>query len=389
MDVPVWLQIASDIGEAIAGLSVITAVIIYVWQKDFATKSEKQANRSRLTEAYMNVNAYVLSNDETIDVANALFNRGIEALDTTRNSRETTIAIEIFHLKLNALFLEWNYRKTYPENSTNLRAEIYYKLKNFLNRNAVNPQGTLVTAPDEFEKTFNGTMKGFAFNDDPNSQKIIANLREIFPGFPDEFMNLMDLYFFQLNSKIRVRENLNLQNLGDTTKGIEWLKNGENTKNARHVYNTVFYRYSEDDVLTESAKAKIPDVAIAVKALLDAKCTWEDIYIESQADTLREMAIRFTPAQRSHYRSWQIKPEAVSAEFPLLQVLLIKYHSGASIVLFGWIFRGVQSDKVYISSGPETTDYFMDYINKLKRNSDPVFFWDTVNTGNPPPRIRH
>ncbi len=375
MDVPDWLQ---DFAAAATALTIVVTIILYVWQKTSAAKSEKQANRSRLTEAYMNVSAHVLSNNETISVASDLFNRGIEKFDQKSNKRETIIAIEILQLKLSALYLEWNYRKTYPESTQDLIADIRQEFRKILKLLGIkNDLPKVDEDDDDFKKTFDGTMRGFAHNGDPNCRKIIANLEEIFPGYPAEFMELMKKYFHLLDETIRVQESLHLQNLGDTFEGIKWLTDAGNTDNVKHVVNTVFYRYSADDPQSQNTFEQLPSVELAIKSLLDRKCIWEDIYIETQAATVKKMAIDLNPAQRSYYKSWRIKHGAVSSEFPLLQVMLVTYKSGISTVLFGWVFRGAHKDKVYTSSGPETTAYFMDYINKLKSNSEQVVLWET------------
>jgi len=373
LEVPGWLQ---DVAAATTVLTIVVTIILYIWQKTSAAKSEKQANRSRLTEAYMNVSAHVLSNNETISVATDLFNRGIEKFDHKSNKRDTIIAIEILQLKLSALYLEWNYRKTYPEPTKNLVTDIrnrfrtpskFITIKNDLQKNYEDD--------DDFKKTFDGTMRGFAHNGDPNCRKIIANLDDIFPGYPAEFMELMKKYFDLLDETIRVQESLHLQNIGDTSEGIKWLTNAGNTENVKYVVNTVFYRYSADDPQSQKTLEKLPDVEDAILLLLDQKCIWEDIYIETQAATVKKMATKLTSAQRPYYKSWRIKHGAVSSDFPLLQVMLVTYKSGISTVLFGWVFRGAHKDKVYTSSGPETTAYFMDYINKLKSNSEQVVLW--------------
>src|ERR1700744_5228997 len=125
MDTASWTtkDIAQTAAVIFQGSSFLSAIFIYRHQRKSAARtkmrqqaallaSEKQENRSRLTEAYMRVHAYILSSQENIDLMEGLLRRGHNYVDLTRHG-EMTRAIELIYLKLNAFFLEWNYRKTY------------------------------------------------------------------------------------------------------------------------------------------------------------------------------------------------------------------------------------------------------------------------------------
>jgi hypothetical protein len=69
-------------------------------QRDAIRSSEQQANRSRLTEAYMNAHAYILQNPDNVGTAERLIRRGAGYVQFDREGGITR-AIELLYLKLN------------------------------------------------------------------------------------------------------------------------------------------------------------------------------------------------------------------------------------------------------------------------------------------------
>ena len=121
------LQTLFAFGQA---CSVIAAIFIYRHQSRKISASEKQANRARLTEAYMNWHHTILGNDENTKLSGKMMRRGhaLEKDHSVDISQERAREIHMLCLLLNTLFLECNYRNTYDRKPIGL----YKKLRDFL-----------------------------------------------------------------------------------------------------------------------------------------------------------------------------------------------------------------------------------------------------------------
>ena len=172
------VQAILSILQALGSLGVFVSIFTYVHQRRTTLRaeerqraatavaeerqrasirsSEQQANRSRLTEAYMSVHAHILRmNSPTINLVEQMIKRGEGYVDLTRHG-EMTAAIEILYMKLNAFFLEWHYRNLYGD-------------------------------MDELDKTFDHAMRGLAKNSDPRFKPFVEHFDKIFADFPDAF----------------------------------------------------------------------------------------------------------------------------------------------------------------------------------------------------------
>jgi hypothetical protein len=132
----------------------------YNRQRKHSFEDGKQANRSRLTEAYMAWHAALLSSPENIRIASSLIRRGYHVLGHGRShvSLEQTHAVHLLYMLLNSLFLEWNYRNAYsPEEMSELDRTIDHSLVGIIN----NPNPEFRDIVDNFERVFDDFPVGF------------------------------------------------------------------------------------------------------------------------------------------------------------------------------------------------------------------------------------
>jgi hypothetical protein len=148
--------------------SVGVAILIYLHQSGKLRASERQANRARLTEAYMGWHRAILGNDKNTILSGKMMRRGHALVRDEYEdiSEERAREIHIFCLLLNTLFLEWNYRITYDRKVDG----------NFQALNA----------------TIDNILTGMVINSDRHYSQMVANLRKVFPDFPDDFTNLIE-----------------------------------------------------------------------------------------------------------------------------------------------------------------------------------------------------
>lgn len=154
-----WIfLIPSTIQAVVVIISVVWAVILYKKQKQDSFEAAKQANRSRLTEAYMTWHAAVLTSEDNIKIASGLIRRAHHVLGRREKvSVDQTHAVHILYLMLNAMFLEWNYRNAYK---LDLR---------------------------EFDRTVDHAINGIVNNPDPDYRDIADNFEAVFDDFPEDF----------------------------------------------------------------------------------------------------------------------------------------------------------------------------------------------------------
>nr|WP_294511400.1 hypothetical protein [uncultured Rhodopila sp.] len=93
-----WFQIGANVFQALGIFGIIATIWIYRHQSEAGRKSEMQANRSRLTEAYMSVHAAILSQPANINIAAKLIRRGYDVFGDQRLD-EMTVAIELMYLR--------------------------------------------------------------------------------------------------------------------------------------------------------------------------------------------------------------------------------------------------------------------------------------------------
>jgi hypothetical protein len=155
------------VSTAIQCLSVsigaVGAFIIYKRQKRDAFIAGRQANRSRVTEAYMRWHAEVLHSDKNTEVAAGMLRRGYRVLakgDTlyAQQARE----FHMLYLLLNSLFLEWRFRISYD------------------------------LPLEDFHLSVDGALEGLATNPDARYRLMSDNLWSLCPGFPMEFRSEID-----------------------------------------------------------------------------------------------------------------------------------------------------------------------------------------------------
>jgi hypothetical protein len=139
--------------------TLIWAVTQYKRQRKHSFDDGMQANRSRLTEAYMSWHAAILSSQENIKLASSLIRRGHHVLGHGRNhvTVDQTHAVHILYMMLNALFLEWNYRRS-------------YKLP-----------------IEELDRTIDHGIIGIINNTNPEFKEIVDNFDRVFEDFPSDF----------------------------------------------------------------------------------------------------------------------------------------------------------------------------------------------------------
>jgi hypothetical protein len=143
--------------------SVVWALVQYRKQRRDAFVEGRQANRSRLTEAYMNWHQMVLSSEKNIEVSAKYIRIGYDIIG--RDGQLTVHQASYIHLiysLLNALYLEWNYRKTYMPNHMT-----------------------------EFNKTVDHILSGMVGNLDPAFKRIMDNFGVVFFDFDEEFKNVI------------------------------------------------------------------------------------------------------------------------------------------------------------------------------------------------------
>jgi hypothetical protein len=119
----------------------------------------KQANRSRLTEAYMAWHAAVLSTRENVGISASLIRRAHHVLGHGRGhvTSEQTHAVHILYMMLNALYLEWEYRKSYS------------------------------LPLEEFDRTVDHAIVGIINNPNPEFEDIVNNFERVFDDFSPDF----------------------------------------------------------------------------------------------------------------------------------------------------------------------------------------------------------
>jgi hypothetical protein len=161
-----WVQMITSVIQAVGSLSIVVVFWMYKNQRKAALESERQANRARLTEAYMTYHRAIVSDKDNIRIYARMIRRGYDVFDPQSSEFEdATRAIELLYLRLNAFFLEWSYRNAYSLDSNNDQ--------------------------NEFLRTFDHAMKGLVTNDDPQSRLIVANFEHLFEDFPRKFMTLI------------------------------------------------------------------------------------------------------------------------------------------------------------------------------------------------------
>jgi mRNA-degrading endonuclease YafQ of YafQ-DinJ toxin-antitoxin module len=339
------VQTIAAVFQGLGSFSIVVGILIYrhqrktaleseARQRSLALQSERQANRSRLTEAYMNVHAYILHSQENIKLIEELLRRGHDYVEL-RNG-EMTRAIELIYLKLNAFYLEWNYRNTYDQDL------------------------------NEFYKTFDHAMRGFATTTDKNFEKIVEHFADIFSDFPNKFLEDIVGRLNSLRDR-PVKPELNLIYLGDTNDAVDWFC--QHANNIESVDNTIFYRYTDERRQVYTAEA-MPRYVDTIKMNLRNRCIWTDLFTNDQRDAAEEFFVSLSDDQRMYYRSRVIKSDL--SKTPLLQVLILRYRHDRKAVLFGWGFPNGKETNVYLSTGKETVEYFEDYFDSLMVDSEAV-----------------
>ena len=119
-----WVQIVTSVSNSIVFIiGAVWAILLYQNQKNDNFEAGKQANRSRLTEAYMNWHAAILSERTNVAIISALLRRASHVLERESGKPITvdqTYAIHILYMMLNALYLEFDYRNLYKLPMTEL-----------------------------------------------------------------------------------------------------------------------------------------------------------------------------------------------------------------------------------------------------------------------------
>jgi hypothetical protein len=156
-----WKDLVQTILYGFQACGVVAAVLIYLHQRKASLASERQANRARLTEAYMLWHSEVLKIENSSMAANMMRrSHGILARGDVSLSIEDVRRLHYLYLLLNALFLEWNYRNTY-----------YPKDK----------------VKEGFYATVRTALHGLATNPLPEYKRFVTHFRELFSDFPEDF----------------------------------------------------------------------------------------------------------------------------------------------------------------------------------------------------------
>jgi hypothetical protein len=166
------VQTVAAIFQAAGSFSVVAAIWIYYNQRQTTLESERQANRARVTEAYMLWNRTVLLNEKNTNVSGDMLRRAHTILDKAKGilkkDEDKGRAVHILYLLMNALFLEWNYRFTYS-----------------------------LPMPD-FYRTVDNTLGGLFRSDDEDYKLIVKDFELMFDGFDKRFTYaIMDKYGLQ------------------------------------------------------------------------------------------------------------------------------------------------------------------------------------------------
>jgi hypothetical protein len=148
-----WILICTSVFNSLVfGGTLWWGVAQYKSQRKHSFNDGLQANRSRLTEAYMAWHAALLSSPENIRIASSLMRRGHNALGGERGlvTPDQTHAVHLLYMLLNALFLEWNYRNLYSLDKAELDQTIDHALDGIIN----NPNPEYRDIADNFENIF-------------------------------------------------------------------------------------------------------------------------------------------------------------------------------------------------------------------------------------------
>ena len=168
-----WLsdQTVETISSLIQAIAIVIGIglSLYIYRKQThdTIESEKQAHRARLTETYMRWHSEILKCDKNIEIAKMC----LPSLTNTTLDTEHGRKIQILFMLLNAMFLEWNYRKTYKEDI------------------------------NEFYKSMDITLGGLATSPNPEYRQIVDDFSEIFGVFPDDFTDALSNRLLELRKK--------------------------------------------------------------------------------------------------------------------------------------------------------------------------------------------
>lgn len=144
-------------------ISAGAALFIYNRQKKDASIAGRQANRSRVTEAYMRWHAEVLHSKKNTEAAARMLRRGYKVLAKggalyEQQARE----FHMLYMFLNSLFLEWGFRISYDQ------------------------------PLEDFHLSVDAALEGLATNPAVEYRLIADNLWALCPGFPMEFRSEID-----------------------------------------------------------------------------------------------------------------------------------------------------------------------------------------------------
>jgi hypothetical protein len=144
-------------------VSAGAAFFIYKRQKKDASIAGRQANRARVTEAYMRWHAEVLHSEKNTEAAARMLRRGYKVLakgDTL--SEQQAREFHMLYMLLNSLFLEWGFRISYDQ------------------------------PLEDFYLSVDAALEGLATNPAAEYRLIADNLWALCPGFPMEFRSEID-----------------------------------------------------------------------------------------------------------------------------------------------------------------------------------------------------
>lgn len=160
------IQIVVGIFQAFGSFGIVVTLWIYYRNRTQAFESAMQANRARVTEAYMAWNRAMLLNNHNTRVSGELLRRFHHVFEKEELSDDESRAVHMLYLLVNALFLEWTYRETYKLDKA------------------------------KFFDTVENTLGGFFTNRRSKYAMLPGKFREMFVGFDDRFLDDIEKHFY-------------------------------------------------------------------------------------------------------------------------------------------------------------------------------------------------
>ena len=173
-----------------------------------------------------------------------------------------------------------------------------------------------------------------------------------------------------------------MQYLGDSETGARWFI--KNYHGATRVINAVFNR--SNALLQPRLSKLIPELTGTMKRAIEAQCSWTDVYLPSEEDTVLALHDSISVKHKSRHAMLRLE-----CDIPLLQLILIEYSQDRSVTLFGWVFSGSKQSRVYKTEDPAAFNFFENYLDKLIEKSTitnhPIVPITQINTGSKKPDL--